>query len=59
MNNTLYTRAVNWFEEELDTTYNDDNDGYIYGIYLYDGEDVIDVQWYKTEQERAKDLIND
>ena len=59
MINTLYKRHVNWFEEELDTTYGDANDGYIYGIYLYDGEDVIDVQWYKTEEERAKDLTND
>jgi hypothetical protein len=47
-------RAVNWFEEGLNTFYGDNNNGFIYGVYYY--EDVEDfpqeVQWYATEQER-------
>ena len=39
-------------EEELDRFYGHNNKGYIFGIYCYDGEDIIDVQWYKTEEER-------
>jgi hypothetical protein len=58
MTDTNFTRPVNWFEEELDITYGNDNEGYVHGIYLYDGEDVIDVQWYKSEEERNKDLID-
>ena len=35
----------------------EDNNGYIFGIYHYDGEDIyweIDAQWYKSEEERDK-----
>ena len=34
----------------------DDNKGFIYGIYYYDGENVIDVQWLKTEEERERQI---
>ena len=51
---------VNWDNEELDKFYDTDKDnkGYIYGIYTYDGEDIIDVQWFKTEKERDKEDKN-
>ena len=45
-------KKVNWYEEELDRFYGHNNEGYVFGIYCYDGEDIIDVQWYKTEEER-------
>ena len=45
-------RKVNWYEEELDDYYGDENDGRVFSIYAYDREDVIDVTWYKTEEER-------
>ena len=50
-------KKVNWHEEELDRFYGHDNNGYIFGIYHYDGEDIyweIDAQWYKSEEERDK-----
>jgi hypothetical protein len=47
-------KKVNWYEEELDRFYGHNNKGYIFGIYCYDGEDIIDVQWYKSEEERDK-----
>jgi len=50
-------KKVNWYEEELDRFYGHDNNGYIFGIYHYDGEDIyweIDAQWYKSEEERDK-----
>ena len=47
-------RKVNWYDEELDKFYDTkkDNGGFIHGIYGYDGEDVVDVQWFKSEMER-------
>ena len=30
----------------------DNNDGYVYGIYVLDGDDIIDVEWFKTDKER-------
>tara|TARA_R100000664_G_scaffold8888_1_gene14641 strand:- start:1768 stop:1935 length:168 start_codon:yes stop_codon:yes gene_type:complete len=33
---------------------NDNNDGYIYGIYYLDDDDIVEVEWYKTEQERQE-----
>ena len=47
-------KKVNWYEEELDRFYGHNNNGYVFGIYCYDGEDIIDVQWYKSEEERDK-----
>jgi hypothetical protein len=59
---------VNWQDEELDIYYKkngypksvwQDNEGKPFGIYSYDsqedldnGYDVVDVQWFTTEQER-------
>ena len=43
---------VNWYDEELDDYHGDENDGRVFGIYTYEGEDIIDVTWYKSENER-------
>jgi hypothetical protein len=49
-------KLVNWYNEELNKFYNTDknNNGYIYGIYAYDeyGEEILDVQWFKTIEQR-------
>ena len=61
-------RKVNWQDEELDIYYKkngypksvwQDNEGKPFGIYGYDsqedadnGYDVVDIQWFATEQER-------
>tara|TARA_R100000908_G_scaffold62938_1_gene42806 strand:+ start:719 stop:2659 length:1941 start_codon:yes stop_codon:yes gene_type:complete len=34
----------------------DNNEGFTYGIHWMDGEEVIDVNWYKTEAERDAEL---
>lgn len=47
---------VEWFNEELDKFYGDNNNGLIFGVYWLDGEDVIEVTWFKTEQEREKEI---
>ena len=51
-------RRVDWYNEELDKFYDTDIDniGFIYGIYYYDGEIGIDVQWLKTEEERERQI---
>ena len=45
-----------WENIKKDMGYNenDNNNGYIYGIYYLDDDDIIEVEWYKTEQERQK-----
>ena len=47
---------VNWYDEGLDKFYDTDKDnkGLIWGVYYLEGEDVIDVEWFKTEEERNK-----
>ena len=54
----LRVEVVNWSDIKADMKYADDNNGYIYGIYSLDDEgwDIIDVQWYKSEEERQKFL---
>ena len=52
---------VNWYDEELDKYYKNDrpdNEGLIYGIYLYENEDDFhcEAQWYKTEKIREKNF---
>ena len=49
---------VNWYNEEWDKFYDTDKDnkGLIYGVYSYDGENIIDVQWFKTVKEREKQI---
>ena len=54
--------AVNWEQERI--CKNDNNEGLIYGIYYYDipdeffdtedayNSDIVEVEWYKTEEER-------
>jgi len=32
----------------------DNNNGYVYGVYLLDDDDIIDVQWFKDDSERFK-----
>ena len=51
-------KRVNWYDEELDKFYDTDKDnkGLIYGVYSYDGENIIDVQWFKTVKEREKQI---
>ncbi len=51
-------KLVNWYDEELNLFYDTDKDnkGYIYGIYTYNGEEIIDVQWFKTIKKRKQYL---
>ena len=57
-------KKVNWYDEELDEFYDEDkdNNGYIYGIYLYDNEveNHTEVEWFKTLEERDRefDILN-
>tara|TARA_R100000781_G_scaffold114152_1_gene84239 strand:+ start:335 stop:538 length:204 start_codon:yes stop_codon:yes gene_type:complete len=45
---------VNWYDEELDKFYGDHNKGLVWGIYSYIEEDIVEVNWFKTEEERDK-----
>lgn len=47
---------VNWYTEELEKFYEDDNKGFIWGIYSYIGEDIVDVSWFKTKEERNRNV---
>jgi hypothetical protein len=54
-----YIEKVNW--NNLARDWNDgDNDGYVYGINYVDFEnagDIIDCEWYRTEEEREKAIL--
>ena len=52
MPNPLKYEKVNWFDEKLDDYYGHENEGRIFGIYTHEGEDIVDVTWYKSENER-------
>ena len=34
----------------------DDNKGFIYGINYIDNDEVIECKWFKTKQERNKEI---
>ena len=34
----------------------DNNNGYIYGINIINGNEIIDVEWFKTDKERFKEI---
>ena len=49
--------AVNWHNEQLDKFYEDDNDGFIHGIYYLDNDDQVEeVSWFKTITEQTKEM---
>jgi hypothetical protein len=52
----MKVKKVNWYDEQLHKFYDTkkDNDGFIYGLYSYDGDNIIDVQWFKSEIDRDK-----
>ena len=52
MSNPLKYEKINWFDEKLDDYYGHENDGRIFGLYTHEGEDIVDVTWYKSENER-------
>lgn len=58
-----YVELVMWESIRRDCKYpiEDNNNGFIYGLNLIDFEgegDIIDVEWFKTGEERNK-FIND
>lgn len=39
--------------------FDDDNEGYVYGINLIDDDnEIMDCQWFKTELERDREATN-
>ena len=56
----MKVKKVNWYDEKLHKFYDTkkDNDGFIYGLYGYDGDNIIDVQWFKSEIERPQQQAN-
>jgi len=52
---------VEWEDVRKDNKYpaDDNNNGYIYGIEWYDGEEIVEITWYKTVEERLLGLLYD
>ena len=45
-------------KDEMDYPENDNNNGLIYGIYwLDDNGDVVDVEWFETEEDRRNEVV--
>ena len=51
---------VLWEQVQLDCKYpkEDNNNGYTYGLNLLDNGDIIDVEWFKSDQERFEYIKN-
>ena len=49
---------VDWERVRVDCKYpkSDNNEGYIFGIYICDEDDVLEVEWFKTDEERFKEI---
>ena len=49
---------VDWEQVRIDCKYpkSDNNEGYIFGIYICDEDEIIDVEWFKTDEERFKEI---
>ena len=47
---------TNWYDERLHKTYGDNNNGLIWGINYIDNDEVIECKWFKTKQERNKEI---
>ena len=56
----LLAYPIEWEDVRKDMKYpsDDDNDGFIYGIQWMDGEEISDITWYKTENEREYFLLS-
>jgi len=47
---------THWYDEGLHKTYGDNNNGLIWGINYIDNDEVIECEWFKTRQERNKQI---
>jgi len=49
-----------WEQVQLECKYpkEDNNNGYTYGLNLLDNGDIIDVQWFESDQERFDYIKN-
>jgi hypothetical protein len=49
-----------WEQVQLEYKYpkEDNNNGYTYGLNLLDNGDIIDVQWFESDQERFDYIKN-
>ena len=47
---------TNWYDEKLNKLTGDNNFGYIWGINYIDNDEVIECEWFKTRQERNKQI---
>ena len=54
-------KKVNWHDsvfKDLDTSIKKDNNGFIYGLYTFEGNELIKNEWFKSEIERDKQANN-
>jgi len=47
---------THWYDEGLHKTYGDNNNGLVWGINYIDDDEVIECEWFKTRQERNKQI---
>ena len=47
---------THWYDEGLHKTYGDNNNGLVWGINYIDDDEVIECEWFKTRQERNKQM---
>tara|TARA_R100001082_G_C4287236_1_gene126556 strand:- start:269 stop:613 length:345 start_codon:yes stop_codon:yes gene_type:complete len=57
----MKVKKVNWHDsvfKDLDTSIKKDNNGFVYGLYTFEGNELIKNEWFKSEIERDKQANN-
>ena len=54
MSKRTKAELASWDEFKYDG--NETNDGYTFGLGYLDGNEVVDYEWFKTEEERQKSI---
>ena len=58
MGEKTYYEIINWSTVQEDCQYEDDNNGYIYGLYYIDKDgQIMDAEWFRTEEERISEIV--
>lgn len=55
MNITVRDNNFATFRVLAGDSFDDDNNGFAYGVELYQNGDCINIEWFKTEQEQEQE----
>lgn len=61
MSNKVSFNKLNWEQIRIDCKYpeSDQNEGYIFGYEIVQNGEILDIEWFKTEEERDEAMQNE